>query len=208
MPHPTVPGGLHQSRRRCPGEPRPQSGLGDARHFGRMHPAAQSSLHFAHRLQKLLPSSSPDSASLEFLAALAILDFLPPEPQRRLRPCLLEIPDERLDLVDSKPLVPRRLLEEKEGRERLAMDLLALEDRMHLLGELLELHRSPLLCVHERQIERHHGRVVAVPRFDEPSSDGLKRLFGPGEVAEAQGDLSLDPAQPRLRVGIPADLKR
>ena len=47
-------------------------------------------------------------------------------------PCLLKVLDEHFNPIDGEPLFPCRLLEEEEGRERLAMNLLALEDTVHL----------------------------------------------------------------------------
>jgi hypothetical protein len=114
----------------------------------------------------------------------------------------LEIADELGQEAPGDLLGSQRFLEEEEGRDGLSMDVLGFEDGDDLLGQGLELARAVLVCVEERQIQGHEGRIVADPQAQEAVADGAVGRLGDLGLSRGAGQVALQPEAPELGPGI------
>src|SRR5689334_4802947 len=79
----------------------------------------------------------------------------------------LEVPGDVPDEPQGDALHLRRLLEDEQSGEGLAVDVPRLEDGEHLLGQPTHLGGTPLAGVDRGQIERQQGGVVAELALDQ-----------------------------------------
>jgi len=79
------------------------------------------------------------------------------------------------------------------------MDISGSEDPMHLVGKLLQLRRSLLLHVNEREIKGTHGGVIADVLKNEAIPYFAKQPLGLREVSKPRCNLPFEPRLAKVR---------
>ena len=127
-----------------------------------------------------------------------------PEPHLRVPSGILQKRCDLTDALHGQLFAAGSILEEDQGGEGFAMDVLGFEDGQHVLREAADFGSAALAQVQESQVERDHRGVIADPLGDETVPGLAVGLFRRRGLPSRFGEVAPQPGEAPSRMTYPS----